>query len=81
MKPHWQREQEAMDRLGFVGVEGSADRRRAVETVMDLLREIETLRQKPATETIARQAETIDLLQRALRLTAALATTDAKADA
>ena len=43
-KPHWQREQEALDRLGFCGINGSADRQRAAEVVAELLREIERLR-------------------------------------
>jgi hypothetical protein len=42
----WQREQEALDRLGFSSAVGSADRQKAVDVVIDLMREIERLKQK-----------------------------------
>ena len=38
MKKEWQWEQEALDRLGFSGINGSAERERAVRVVIDLLK-------------------------------------------
>lgn len=50
MKSRWQLEREALDRLGFAGVDGSADRARAVETVSSLLQEIESLKKRAAAQ-------------------------------
>lgn len=44
MKQYWQYEQEALDILGFSGTNGNADRERAVETVISLMKENEKLR-------------------------------------
>jgi hypothetical protein len=44
MKQSWQCEQEALDRLGYSGTYGSADRERAVDVVVSLLKEQKQLR-------------------------------------
>ena len=46
MKQHWQWEQEALDKLGFSGTNGNADRERAVETVISLLKELRKAQEK-----------------------------------
>jgi len=43
-KQLWQLEDEALEKLGFSGVNGSSDRERAVEVVISLLKEIDRLR-------------------------------------
>lgn len=43
MKQGWQWEDEAMQKLGFDGTRGLPDRERAVNTVVNLLKEIERL--------------------------------------
>jgi hypothetical protein len=46
MKQSWQWTEEALDRLGYSGTNGSADRERAVEVVVSLLKEQKQLRDK-----------------------------------
>ena len=48
MMKQWQREQEALNRLGFYGTDGNADRERAVDVVISMLIEIENLQKKRA---------------------------------
>lgn len=44
MKQQWQWEQDALDKLGFCGTNGSQDREVAVNTVISLLKEIDRLK-------------------------------------
>jgi hypothetical protein len=43
-KQLWQLENEALEALGFSGTNGNPDRERAVEVVISLLKEIDSLR-------------------------------------
>jgi hypothetical protein len=46
MKQSWQWTEEALGLLGYSGTNGSADRERAVEVVVSLLKEQQQLRDK-----------------------------------
>lgn len=46
MKAYWEWENEALSRLGFIGTEASADRERAVAVVIELLKELERLKER-----------------------------------
>jgi hypothetical protein len=41
MKQYWQWEHEALERLGFSGTNGIADRERAVSVVVELLKQLQ----------------------------------------
>lgn len=43
---YWQLENEALQELGFVGVDGKPDRERAVQVVIELLRRVKALEAK-----------------------------------